>query len=77
MTCKIEMHNNKCEQGRNQCEFLGTAGGNLFGKKLTLLVDLKIYIVDDPAVALLGTESQGILAHVQQNSEECSWHPWV
>ena len=29
MTCKIEMHNSKCEQGRNLGELIGTAGGNL------------------------------------------------
>ena len=44
MTCKIEMHNSKCEQGRNQGELIGTAGSNISEKNLTLFV-LKIYIV--------------------------------
>lgn len=55
------------EKGR--CKFLGNAGGDTFGgKKLTFPVDLKMHIIHEPPVVLLGTESQDILAYVQQNT---------
>lgn len=69
MTCKIEMRSIKCEQERNRCEFLGTVGGNLLGKKLLIfLVDLKMLVIYDSTITLLGTEFKDILARVQQNT---------
>lgn len=68
MTCRIEMHHIKCEKERKWCEFLGTAGGNLFGKKFSIPSGFKVHIICDPSVAVLGTESQNILAHTQQNT---------
>lgn len=68
MTCKIEMHNIKCEKGRNRCDFLGNAGSHVFGKQFNIPGGFGMHIIYDPEIALLGTESQDILTCVQENT---------
>lgn len=59
MTCKIKMHNTKCKQRRNQYKLLCTADGKPFQeKKIVFFVGLKMHIVCDLGVALLGAVSR-------------------